>query len=108
MASLDVTRTKIRKPLTQKNKNNYLTKLYWSGKDKFHAWKYEIMVSLGRYSKTVHVAGPFPGVIHDLRIARNCSQTKLKKDEKVSADSAYKDKRCLLKKENTDKKCLYN
>ena len=91
IGSLDVTRVKIRKPLTPKNKVNSLTKLYWSEKDKFHALKYEIVVSLGKYSKIIYVAGPFPGYIHDYRIAKNCSLKKLKKDEKFVADSAYKD-----------------
>jgi hypothetical protein len=106
---LDVTRTRIRKPITPKNKINALTKLYWSEKDKFHAWKYEIMVSLGRYPKIVYFSGPYPGSIHDYRIARNCSLTKLNPNEKVCTDPAYKDKkRCMTYKEKNKKNKFYN
>lgn len=51
------------------------------------------MVSLGEYSKIIHLSGPFPGSVNDHRIAKNCSLMKLNEKEKVIADLGYHDKK---------------
>lgn len=85
-----MTRTKIPKPY------NTNFKLWWSGKDKFHALKYEVAVSLGEHCRIVFVSGSYPGSHHDLTIARNSSLLHLEDGESVVVDSGYRgDHRCI-------------
>ncbi|KAJ3316690.1 hypothetical protein HDV06_002988, partial [Boothiomyces sp. JEL0866] len=62
---------------------------YWSGKDKFAALKYEIVVSLLEREKIIHVSDQSPGSIHDLTIFRNGLKSKLRTSEKLIADKGY-------------------
>ena len=88
--ALDVTRTKIPRPWSKKDQFAYKRmKHYWSAKDKYHALKYEVIVSLGKYCKIVYVSGSWAGSIHDINIARNSSLLKLEDGEKVVADMGY-------------------
>jgi DDE superfamily endonuclease len=85
--ALDVTRTRIPKPWREGE--NQLMKIYWSGKDKFHALKYEVVVSLGKYVKIVYISGGWAGSKHDLTIARRSSLLQLENGEKTVCDLGY-------------------
>jgi len=79
------------------------TKKYWSAKDKFHALKYEVAVSLGKHIKIVYVSGSHYGSDHDLTIARSHCLPHLEENESVVADLIYaSDHRVITYKPNTD------
>jgi hypothetical protein len=61
---VDVTRVQIQKP------QGLVEKLFYSKKDKFHALKYEVVVSNAPNQKIVWMAGPCLGVVSDIRISR--------------------------------------
>lgn len=102
--ALDVTRTKIPRPWNKKDIfANRRMKFFWSGKDKFHALKYEVIVSLGKYCKIVYISGSWAGSVHDITIARQSSLLKLENGEKVVADLGYigQDYQIITPLENT-------
>jgi len=90
VAAVDVTRTRIPRPWDiHKPTQKETMKKYWSGKDKFHALKYELLVSLGPYCKIVLVSGGYPGAVHDMTIVRQLTLPLLDINEKLVADRGY-------------------
>jgi len=89
VAALDVTRTKIPRPWDL-DKNEAIYKHFWSAKDKFHALKYEIVVSLGNYCKIIYMSGGFPGAMNDRKVAEENSLHALVGDESYVVDEGYK------------------
>jgi hypothetical protein len=90
VVAIDVTRTKICAPWSIDSwEREKLKKFYWGGKDKFHALKYEIAVSLGKYNKIVFLSGGHAGSIHDITIARQYFLNILSPNESAVADTGY-------------------
>lgn len=63
IGSVDVTRCRINKP-------QYQPWQYWSGKDKFYALKYEVVVST-KPKRIIWVNGPYKGAFSDISIFRH-------------------------------------
>jgi len=94
---LDVTRTQIPRPWNYyKSLEQFATKKYWSEKDRFHALKSELVVSLGEYCKIIFGSCGHPGAIHDIKIARENSLTILEEEETFVADAGYRGDQRLL------------
>ncbi|KAJ3258366.1 hypothetical protein HK103_003654 [Boothiomyces macroporosus] len=64
IGSVDVTRCKIQKPTLE-------CWQYWSGKDKFYALKYEIVVSYCKPKRIILVNGPYKGAYSDISVFRH-------------------------------------
>jgi len=97
VVALDVTRTRIPRPLNEfKSLEQIIIKKYWSAKDKFHALKNEIIVSLGKHCKIIYVSCGHQGAIHDMKIARENSLTILEGEETLVVDPGYKGHQRLL------------
>lgn len=62
--------------------------VYYSFKKKKHTLKYEIVCSFV-HCRILWILGPFPGTVHDLRIARTSFVLQLLRGEKALADKAY-------------------
>jgi len=71
-------------------------KKFWSEKDRCHALKNEIVVSLGTYCKIIWVSCGHPGATHDMKIARENSLTLLEGEETLVVDPGYKGDQRLL------------
>jgi hypothetical protein len=61
---VDVTRVQINKPGVNESR-------YYSAKDKFHAFKYEVDVSFNPRARIIWLKGTFKGSVYDITIARN-------------------------------------
>jgi hypothetical protein len=80
-AIVDVTECPIQQP--------YLNEWeFFSGKKRRHTLKYEVTVHI-QTGKLIWTAGPFPGSVHDLNIARSGFVLHLLPNEQVLADKAY-------------------
>jgi len=73
-----------------------MIKKNWSAKDRFHALKNELVVSLGKYCKIIWVSCGHQGSTHDMKIARENSLTLLEGDETFVVDPGYKGHNRLL------------
>lgn len=63
---------------------------FYSPKDKYHALKYEVAVSLNPNSRIVWLSGPFKGAAADVTIARRELIPLLRRDgEQMLADMGY-------------------
>jgi hypothetical protein len=79
---VDVTRVRIQKP-----KDNQ--RLFYSAKDKFHALKFEVVVTISN-PRIIWVNGGIPGSIADITIAREELLGLLDEGEKILADLGYR------------------
>jgi len=61
---------------------------YYSYKDRFHALKYEVAVSI-KFPKILWVAGPYKGAVSDIEIARQELLPSMKSCEVMLADKGY-------------------
>jgi hypothetical protein len=80
---VDVTQVQIPKPAPRD-----LDRLYWEGKDRNHAIKFEVVCSITD-PRIIHVSIANPGSIHDITIARNGLLHKMIIGEQVLADKGY-------------------
>ncbi len=79
---VDVTRAQVYRPKVGQRK-------LYSMKDKFHALKYELVVSLGPNQRIVWVNGPFPGSKADITCAREGLLNALGPGERLLGDKGY-------------------
>jgi hypothetical protein len=80
---VDVTRVQIQKP-------GFNERSYYSAKDKFHALKYEVAVSLNPDARIIWLCGPFVGSASDITIAREYLVPLLEAgNETMLADKGY-------------------
>lgn len=89
MGIVDVTRCRIQKTTLKDERT------FYSAKDKFHALKYEVVVSAQKPYSILWVNGPFPGSTHDIMIARVKLVGKLG-NEVLLADLGYLGEDCFL------------
>ena len=80
---VDVTRIRIPEPSTAPAYE------FYSAKDKFHALKYEIVVSVGKNQQIVWVRGPCKGAVNDMKIFKTGLKAMLEPGEKLLADLCY-------------------
>ena len=83
IGAVDVTRVRIDKP-------THSPWEYWSAKDKFHALKYEIAVSLQEdFCMIIWCNGTYRGVVNDRKVFKHRLRYLIPETEEFLADSGY-------------------
>ena len=82
MCMIDVTECPIWEP-------QYYEWEYYSTKNKFHALKYEVAISMTSH-QIIWINGPYKGSVHDMKIARDKFLKQLQATERALADKGYR------------------